>query len=641
MPDNIAPSAHPLHSHACHDPAATIDRLFLSQVAHRPDKTAIIEGARALSYHQLAKRVAAVALELERAKVRKGDIVAILSRRSIELVAAELAVLSLGAAFVALDPGHPADHLRRILGEAAPVVVLTHSEQVVLAGEVVGTDYPVIGLTASDVSDPEAVLAACQRDPARRPSPDDLAYVIYTSGSTGRPKGVMVPHRGVCRLVRGQDYADLGPDQVVLHMAAVAFDASIIEIYSALLNGGTLAVLADTAPSLDRIAEVLADNRVTTAFFTAGLFHVIVEHQVDSLAPLSQVIPCGDVLSEYVVNKVMTRHRALRIINGYGPAENTVGTCFHTIDPTRWTGGPVPIGTGLAHDRLFILDDDNQPLPTGVIGQLAVGGAGLALGYLGRPDLTAEKFPHVEFAGFCGRVYLTGDLARIDSQGVAWFHGRVDRQIKINGQRVELDEVEHALRRQTGVDDAAAVPYRRPDGTRQVVAVVASATGNPAALVDRVLSGMRRSVPAAMVPSLVVVRPALPLSHSGKVDRKRILEELTAASQTSTPSPWPPVSCSAVRAAWQEVLGRTDLNEDRTFFDHGGTSLQLIAVHSILQERLHREFDIALLFEFPRLRDLEARLAQPEPVAGAAPPPDPIAQRREAMAQLRNRKVAL
>ena len=641
MPDNIAPTALPLHSHDCFDPTASIDGLFLSQVAHRPEKTAIIEGTRALSYRQLAERVAAVALELERAKVRKGDIVAILSRRSIELVAAELAILSVGAAFVALDPGHPVDHLRGILREAAPVVVLIHGEQAALAGAIVGTDYPVIGLTMSAVADPEAVLASRHRNTAQGPCPEDLAYVIYTSGSTGRPKGVMVPHRGVCRLVRGQDYADLGPDQVVLHMAAVAFDASIIEIYSALLNGGALAILPDAAPSLDRIAEVLADNQVTTAFITAGLFHVIAEHQVDALAPLSQVIPCGDVLSEYVVNKVMTRHHGLRIINGYGPAENTVGTCFHTIDRSRWTGGPVPIGSGLAHDRLFILDDDNQPLPAGEIGQLAVGGAGLALGYLGRPDLTAEKFPHVDFPGFRGRVYLTGDLARIDGEGVAWFHGRADRQIKINGQRVELDEVEHALRRQTGVDDAAAVPYRRPDGTRQVVAVVASATGNPAALIDRVLSGMRRSVPAAMVPSLVVVRPALPLSHSGKVDRKRILAELTAAGQPGAQRPLPPVGCSAVRAAWQEVLGRTDLSEDRTFFDHGGTSLQLIAVHSILQEQLNREFDIALLFEFTRLRDLEQQLATVKPAEGAAPPPDPIAQRRAAMARVRNRKVAL
>ncbi|MFN4098276.1 MAG: non-ribosomal peptide synthetase [Pararhodobacter sp.] len=640
MPDDIATAARFLHSHATFDPASTIDVLFQSQVDYRPEKIALVEGTCALTYRQLAGQVAAIADDLERMHIRKGDIVAILSRRSVELVAAELAILSVGAAFVALDPGHPLEHLRGILDEAAPVALLTHGEQAELAGELATPACPVVDLALKADLDGEAVLAARRRDRLNRPGPGDLAYLIYTSGSTGRPKGVMVPHRGVCRLVRGQNFADLGPEQVVLHMAAVAFDASIVEIYSAVLNGGTLVILPDAAPSLDRIAEVLADNWVTTAHITAGLFHVIAEHQVDALAPLSQVIPCGDVLSETTVNKVLARHRNLRIINGYGPAENTVGTCFHTIDRRRWKGGPVPIGTGLAHDRLFILDDDDLPLPPGEIGQLAVGGAGLALGYLGRPNLTAEKFPHVTFGDFHGRIYLTGDLARIDDEGVTWFHGRVDRQIKINGQRVELDDVEHALRRQTGVEDAAAIPYRGPDGRRQIVAVVASATGNPDALIDRVLSGLRSSVPAAMVPSHVVVRPSLPLSHSGKVDRKRLLEEFSVPHEAAAQPLRPRDAGSVVRAVWQQVLGRSDIDEDRTFFDHGGTSLQLITVHSILQERLNRAFDIALLFELPRLRDLEARLMAPQPEAGALPAADPIAQRRAALALVRSSKAA-
>ena len=620
--------SHAKYSDRFFDPSSTICSLFHSQLLHRPEKTAVIEGARQFCYSDVAGYAAAIADVLRNAGVQKGDRAAILARRSADAVAAQLAVTAIGAAFVPLDPDAPKAHLDNVIAEAQVKAVLVHPDQTAVACGLADQQVPVIHLDipAGDASDFIALID----DPNCQVTADDPAYVIYTSGSTGRPKGVMVAHRGVCRLVRGQDYADLGPDQVMLNMAAVGFDASIGEIYSAVLNGGTLVVLPDAAPSLDRIAQVILEGKVTIAYITAGLFHIIAEHRPQALAPLQQVFPCGDVLSESHVKRIRAALPHLRMINGYGPTENTVFTCCYSIDD-RWTGGPIPIGRGLKHDRLFVLDDNLRPVPAGAAGQLAVGGAGVGIGYLGRPDLTDAAFVLLEADDFSGRVYLTGDLVQMRDDGVVCFRGRLDRQIKINGQRVELDTVEHALRQDVDVQDAAAVAIRRPDQSRQIVAFI-----KPAAHIDTandptqtVLARLRAQIPAAAVPSRLIVRNDFPLSASGKVDRKA----LTAALEnvvSATPAT-PQTLRGTIRQVWQHVLDTDMPDDNRTFFDLGGTSLQLISAHALLQEKLGRTFDIALMFEAPRIRDLEQRLDKPDT------DDDPIAARRVAMAKARKR----
>ena len=317
-----------------YDPSATIVSLFLGQVGARPDAVAVIEDSRRTSYRDLAGLAAGTGSALRRAGVARGARVGILSGRGTQAVAAQLGVLGLGAAFVPLDPGMPAAALAAVVAEAGLAAIACDPRHGEAALGLAAGACPVVALDAA-LADPAARLA----DPDAAPLAGDAAYVIYTSGSTGRPKGVVAAHRGVVRLVRGQDYADLGPDQVMLNMAAVGFDASIGEIYSAVLNGGTLAVLPDAMPSLDRIGAVIARDRVTIAYITAGLFHVIAEHRPEILAPLRQVLPCGDVLSERHVRAVRRALPHLRIVNGYGPTENTVFTCCHTVG-RDWTGGP-------------------------------------------------------------------------------------------------------------------------------------------------------------------------------------------------------------------------------------------------------------------------------------------------------------
>ncbi|WP_353476535.1 non-ribosomal peptide synthetase (plasmid) [Salipiger sp. H15] len=624
-------NAQPIHSHLYYDPSFTIPRLFISQVRSRPNAIAVIEDEDYLSYAELGTLVLQLAYDLLSAGVCKGDLVGLASRRSVESVAAQLALVSIGAAFVPLDPAAAERHHREVVEQAGLRLVLLHPRDADSATRFVAAGCRVVTLSRArpaGARDEEEIAGELERVSAGT-TPSQLAYVIFTSGSTGRPKGVMVAHRGVCRLVRGQSYADLGPDQVMLCMAAVGFDAVIGEVYSALLNGGVLAILPDAAPSLDRISEVISNAGVTIAYITAGLFHIIAEHRPEMLAPLRQCFPCGDVLSEVHVQRMRERLPHLRMINGYGPTENTVFTCCYPIDD-GWTGGPIPIGRGLAHDELFVLDESLNPLADGEIGQLAAGGAGVGIGYLGQPELTEASFRTLTLGDYYGRVYLTGDLVCRHPDGVISFHGRADRQIKVNGQRVELDSIEHALRADAEVEDAVAVAVPRPDGTRRIVAIVKPLLDDGA--LDGLRGRLRELLPPAALPSELLARDEFPLTSSGKVDRRRMAADLVTVSE-----PVPAVVTGdsfreIIRQVWERTLGTPVRVLDKTFFDLGGTSLQLIEVHAELQTRLGLRFDIAKLFEAPRIRDIERLFA-------GAVTADPVAARRSTMARARARRI--
>ena len=601
----------------------TVPELFISQVQQRGTKVAVIQDGRDWTYADLAALVGAIAQILRQSGVSRGDRVGILSGRCVTVVAAQLAVLTLGAAFVPLDP--KVGQANNAVADTAKIKVLLCAPS--LQEQATSTAPAGCGVIALDPSIRSSTDLAVE--PAIRP--DDLAYVIFTSGSTGTPKGVMVAHRGVCRLVRGQTYADLGPDQVMLNMSAVCFDASIGEIYSAVLNGGTLVILPDAVPSLDRIAQVISEHNVTIAYITAGLFHIIADQNPQVLLPLQQVFPCGDVLSQPHVQKMRAALPHLRMINGYGPTENTVFTCCFEIDES-WDGGPVPIGRGLAHDRLIVLDDEMLAATDGTIGQLAVGGSGIALGYLGRPDLTAKSF--VSLPDQDGLFYLTGDLVARDADGVVRFHGRLDRQIKINGQRVELDAIEHALREDRAVKDAVAIATINPDGTKQVTALIVPTDENHRAGcgVDIIKDRLRKNLPEAAIPSRIELRPEFPLSGSGKVDRKQLAKEFDVKVKLKPKAATPSDLGTTIQDVWKEVLNREVLDLGATFFDLGGTSLQMIAVHTALQERLDMKFDIAKLFQAPRVQDLVALLSQQDSTQ------DRVALQRARMLKRRGRQ---
>jgi amino acid adenylation domain-containing protein len=600
----------------------TIHATFSARAATLPDRIAVDSGDRSLTFAELDERSTHIAGYLRRHGVRRGDRVGVYSQRSIDAVAALLGILKAGAAYVPFDPAYPAKLLRFMYEDCTPALMLAEPSLLVS-----GTDPFWNGpshdarAAAQGVEPPDAAAALPET------GPDDLAYVMYTSGSTGHPKGVLIPHRGVVRLAVENPFASMGPDEVHLLLAPLAFDASTFEIWGALLNGAKLAVVTAPYPSLDDVAQAISRFGVTTLWLTAGLFHLMVDHRLAGLAPLRQLIAGGDVLSPSHIAKAQAALPGCQLINGYGPTENTTFTCCYSI-PRELPPGPIPIGTPIAHTTVHILDDARRPVPDGQEGELYAGGAGLALGYLNRDELTAERFVANPFdSSGSTRLYRTGDRVRRRTDGNIEFLGRVDRQVKINGKRVELDEIEACLRRSALVEDAAVTSPIDDNGPRKVHAFVklrAGAVGGPAEL----RHFLKQEAADYMIPASFTLMDELPLSPTGKVDRSKLprprqgLPSGTAAQPAAGNE-----TETTLLEIWRNVLGTGAVGLNDNFFDLGGTSLQLIQVHATIASVMHSDLTVIDLFQYPRISALAARLAPnggtaaaPGTVAGHSPP---------------------
>ena len=555
---------------------ATVPDLFAAQVRLRPDAIALRDGARAWTYSALDAEADALARSLVRLGATPGARVCLLLDRSGSTIVAHLAALKAGAVYVPLDPAHPAELLAIHIADSDPAVVVSRRDLIAERALAQTWTCPTLW-----IDDPAPV----SQSDAALPVPvaaGDPAYVMYTSGTTGRPKGVTVPHRAIARLVINTDFASLGPDQVFLQLAPLAFDAATLEIWAPLLNGGQLVIMPAGHAALDAIARTARDYGVTTLWLTAGLFHLMADGPLQDLASLRQLLAGGDVLSPRHVRQVLDALPDCRLINGYGPTENTTFTCCHTV-------------------------------PRGAVGQRCAGGDGVALGYLGRPDLTAERFVRDPFSSEPGaRLYLTGDLVRERPDGSLAFLGRVDSQVKINGHRVELEGIEAALRLLPGVRDAAAVVRADPCGGKSIAAYVV--LDAPESSPERLRAALAQRVPAAMVPGTLTVMPTLPLGPNGKVDRRALPPPARTRPDLGRPFV-PPRGPDEERVAaeWRRVLGIDSVGAEDNFFDLGGTSLQLMAIHRTLREVLAPNLTIVDLFAKPTIRSLVASRRTPDP----------------------------
>ncbi|NNC07214.1 amino acid adenylation domain-containing protein, partial [Corallococcus exiguus] len=509
---------------------ASVPELFADQAARTPNAVAVRVpaspgafpsvdttriAARELTYGELDRRSNQLAHHLRRLGVRPGDRVGLCVERSPELVTGMLGILKAGAAYVPVEAKAPADRTAWVLQEAGISVLVTQ--------EALADELPVVtGLLV--LLDEEADLIAKQ--PAApldvRVSAEALAYVMFTSGSTGRPKGVCVPHRGIVRLVRGNGFIAFGPEQVFLQAAPVAFDASTLELWGALLHGAKLVLAPPHALSLSELGTLLAVEGVTTLWLTAALFEQMVLHEGVSLAGVRQVLAGGDVLPVPRVREHLSRMAPDAVlVNGYGPTENTTFSTTHTLRAGDTVERSVPIGRPLTNSTAWVLDAHLQPLPPGLPGELYVGGDGLAWGYLQRPDLTAERFiPHPHSATPGARLYRTGDRARWRDDGTLEFLGRTDFQLKLRGFRIEPGEVEAVLRQAPDVHEAVVLAREDVPGEKRLVAYVV--LGGDSADTDRVKAHAQRQLPDYMVPSAWVALQSLPLSPNGKVDRKAL-----------------------------------------------------------------------------------------------------------------------
>jgi len=584
-------------------PTKSIPAAFIATVSTCSDRIALVGESAPLTYAELDSESDAIASRLLVRGVGRGKTVGLYSNRSKHAVAAILGILKSGAAYVPLDTAYPPKLLQYIYEDCAPSAMLVEDSLLTGRDQDVFWKGEALSLRSHVPGEPTERLALPEVDP------DDPAYIMYTSGSTGRPKGVLVPHRAVLRLVLDNDFATLGPDEIILQLAPLSFDASTFELWGALLNGGALAVVSNPYPSLDDIAGAIARHRVTTLWLTAGLFHLMVDNNLEDLKSLRQLLAGGDVLSPPHVVKALRALPDCRLINGYGPTENTTFSCCYTI-PREYAGDhAVPIGRPIRQTEALVLDEALRPVEEGTEGELYLGGPGVAIGYLNRPELTAERFVEHPLAAKRGeRVYRTGDRVRVRADGSLEFLGRVDRQVKINGKRVELDEIEARLRATGLVQDAAVVCTPPGTGQRHISAFVTAASStniDP----DQLRRALREDLPDYMIPTSITQLDSFPLSPTGKVDRSRLLATLAPATQSRGRAPTSATEV-ALLEIWKRVLGTSAVGVDDNFFDLGGTSLGLMEVHANIRRSIADDITVVDMFRYPRISALAQRLSQ-------------------------------
>ena len=589
----------------------TVHGLFEEQAERSPDAEAVVFGQQRLSYRELNERANRLARFLMRRGVGPEVLVGLCVERSLEIVVGILGILKAGGAYVPLDPASPRQRLAFMLEDTAARVVLTQ--------ETLANSLPEGAQRVRLDADWAEISREGGENLPATATAENLAYVMYTSGSTGAPKGVSVRHRSVVRLVQGTIYATFGPREVFLQLAPISFDASTFEVWGALLNGARLEVMPAGPPSLEELGAALTRYGVSTLWLTAGLFQQMVDTHIGSLRGLRQLLAGGDVLSVPHVEKALRELPECRLINGYGPTENTTFTCCHTVRRDESQGTSVPIGRPIANTRVFILDRNRQPVPIGVTGELYVGGDGLARDYFGRPELTAETFVPDPFGGSPGaRLYKTGDLARYRGDGEIEFLGRADRQVKIRGFRVEIGEAEDGLARHPEVRACAVAVRQEESGQKRLVGYVVARGAAPPS-VSQLRGFLKNLLPDYAVPSAFVFLDALPLTPSGKVDRNALpapeqtppdREELFVAPRTPGEE--------VIAGIWAEVLGQERIGVEDDFFALGGHSLLATQIISRVREACRVEVPMRALFEVPTVAGL-AREIENEKSRNAVP----------------------
>ncbi len=596
-------------------PRGCVHELFAARAALSPDAPAVESTAAALTYAELAGRAARLAHHLRTLGVGPEARVALCMERSPEMVVAMLAILQAGGVYVPVDAQSPPGRVREILADAACVFALTHAAWTGHLPEDADT------LRLDDPAVAAALAALPDTAPHVEVDPDQLAYVIYTSGSTGRPKGVAVPHRAVVRLVRNTNYFPFGPDERIAQVSNAAFDAATFEIWGALLGGGSVVVVEreHTLSPADFAAELRA-RRVSALFLTTALFNRIVHEVPDAFATLRHVLFGGEAVDPEVVRRVVEGEGPQRLLHVYGPTETTTYASWHRVERVRPGAGTVPIGAALSNTTLYVLERGGAAAPVGVPGELYIGGAGVGRGYLGRAELTAERFVPDPFGPAGGRLYRTGDRVRWSVEGALEFLGRVDAQVKIRGFRIEPGEVEAALLEQPEIREAVVVAREDRPGERRLVAYVVWGEGG-ALSVGEVGRRLRERVPEYMVPGAYVVLERLPLNANGKVERGALPEPEGWGEAAAYEAPRTAVE-ELVGEIWAEVLRRERVGVRDDFFALGGHSLLATQVVSRLRLGLRVEVPLRALFEHPTLEGLAAHLdALRRAGAGSSVPP--------------------
>ena len=583
-----------------HSGVATLHGLFEAQAARTPTAVAVQAKGVCLSYAELDSRAQAVANRLSACGVGSGGMVGICLRRSVDLLVGLLAILKTGNAYVPLDPDYPTERIHYVLQDAAVGVLLT---QTALADELASQDYAVFC-----IDEPHTVQMAMPIEAkiAANASGTALAYVIYTSGSTGRPKGVMISHRAAVNFIETmQREPGMTANDTLLAVTTISFDIAVLELYLPLSVGARI-VLADEAMTRDAavLMQTMAEERINLMQATPATWRLLLAAGWAGSAQLK--ILCGGEAMPTSLGEVLVG-RCAGLWNMYGPTETTVWSTLQQVGSDEIARATVPIGRPIGNTQIYILDALQQPQPVGVSGELFIGGEGVAEGYLGRPDLTTERFLADPFVPG-ERMYWTGDRARYLADGRIEFLGRGDQQIKVRGYRVELGEIEHVLAHQPGVAVCAVGLEQNVEGEARLVAYYVGAE------VDRQVlrQALREVLPDYMVPSLFVVLEQLPLTPNGKIDRKalRVPDDARGVEASERVLPRDATE-RALSRVWEDVLNVAPIGIHDNFFDLGGHSLVAVRLMARVAQQFGRTLPLASLFQAASVAAMAQLLRNP------------------------------
>ncbi|WP_217441728.1 non-ribosomal peptide synthetase [Myxococcus sp. CA039A] len=588
-------------------PESTLPAVFADVVARAPDSVALLFGDTSLTYRQLDERSNQLAWHLRSLGVRTDSRVAIAIERSAELIIALVAILKAGAAYVPLDTKYPRERIAFMLEDAQP--------QVLISTRAVLDKVPADGLTCVLLDEVSLTNSPTEALPSSA-LPESLAYIDFTSGSTGKPKGVGCTHSGVIHTLIGVDFTHLGPEQTHLLLAPISFDATTFEIWGALLHGARLVVLPPQAPSLEELFQTVARHGVTTLWATSGLFSQLVESRLPAPPSLQRVLTGGDIVSPLHVRRAL-QDWGISVTNCYGPTESTVFATTFLVARPEDVGATVPIGKPTNGTRLLVLDSSLQPVPIGIIGELFIGGDGLARGYVGQPSLTAERFIPDPFSSVPGaRLYRSGDLVRWSHDGTLAFIGRADAQVKVRGFRIELPEVEAAMLTHPSIREAIAIAREDVPGDKRLVGYFVGDDLDAVSL----RAFLKSRLPEYMVPSSLLRLDALPLTSNAKIDRKALPPPEAVLSAPSSTYVAPRTLTEELLASiWAQVLRVPQVGIEDDFFELGGHSLLAIKLMARIRERTGVSLPVTALFQGSSIERLAPFLEQQQDGTRATP----------------------
>ncbi|MEO7583966.1 MAG: non-ribosomal peptide synthase/polyketide synthase [Ferruginibacter sp.] len=580
----------------------SIATIFEEQAVDFSDKIALVFGEQELTYRQLNERSNQLAHYIKVKGVQSETLVPIFIERSVEMLVAILGVLKAGGAYVPLDPAYPTDRINFMLQDIKAGILL--SSKISRLALPPSNDIEIISV------DEEWAVISTQpvTNLSAGTGPANLAYVMYTSGSTGRPKGVMVTQQNVISLVKGIDYVGLTSNDVLLSTGSSSFDATTFEYWSMLLNGGTLVLCAENRLLDDQLLkDEINSRKISLMWFTSSWFNQLVETDITVFEGLQTILAGGEKLSPHHIQKLRQTYPHIKVINGYGPTENTTfSLTYHVTEKAIHQS--IPIGKPLSNRNAWILDGNNQLVPVGVNGEICLGGAGLSKGYLNQPELSANKFIPHPFSDLAEvKIYKTGDIGRWLPDGNIEYQGRIDEQVKIRGYRIELGEIESVLQQSELVSQAVVVAKEDNRGNKLLIGYVVPSIGfNKEVLI----AYLRNRLPEYMVPLYWVELTTMPLTSNGKVNKKAFPDtDVTAMLVNKYAAPATELEIK-LATTWQNLLGVKLIGIHDNFFELGGHSLLAMRLIATIRKEMGTAISIKELFIHPTVASLANHLAQ-------------------------------